>query len=146
MEFHDAIEAATKALKGTMKQEPDGASITLHVPVRGRDVPIELITGGEFITPEVLADAVKTATPREGLFIPSWEHLATMKAEAWFDRTGPEKAKYLLDLANLRDLMAQEAAPLSRREVRRLVRMREDRKRREMLLTIERVFVLLLAS
>lgn len=139
--YHDAIEEAAKALHGHMKLEPDGASITMHVPIRGGDVPVELITGREdFIHPNVLADAVKSAVVREGILVPTWEHLIAMKAEAWFDRTGPEKQKYLLDLSTIRDRTGEERAPLKRRELRRLVEMREARKREEMLRTIERVF------
>jgi predicted RNA-binding protein len=63
-----------------------------------------------------------------------------MKAEAWFDRTGPEKQKYLLDLSTMRERVGEEGVSLKRKELRRLVELRDARKHDEMIRTIERVF------
>lgn len=139
--FEDAIEGTVKALGGHMHWEADGASITAHVPIGGRDIPVEFVLGREdFIEPEVLEDAVEHAEDREGLLVPSWEHIVAMKAEAWFDRTGQEKRKYLEDLRDIGDWMAEHDHSIRRAEVRRVVQMRPDRKHRDMLLTIERIF------
>ncbi len=139
--FQDAIEGAVEALDGHMQWEADGSSITAHVPIGGREIPVEFVLGREdFIEPEVLEDAVGDAEKREGLLVPSWEHIVAMKAEAWFDRTGQEKRKYLEDLRSIGDWMAEHGQGIRRVEVRRVVEMRPDRKHREMLLTIERIF------
>lgn len=136
-DLRDAIER----LGGTMQWEPDGATITAHIPVGGWEIPVEFVFGREnFIEPEVLADAVDVAEERDGVLVPSWEHIVTMKGEAWFDRTGRKREKYLQDLRTIREWMDEEGGSLSRDEVRRLVELRPQRKRREMLLTIGRVF------
>lgn len=141
MQFWDALEEAVDRLGGRMDLEEDGASITAYIPHSGPDIPVEFVLGREdFIEPEVLQDAVETAEEREGILLPSWEHIVTMKAEAWFDRTGQEQRKYLGDLADVRDWMAQADRTLDRAEVQRLVELRPERKRREMMLTIGRVF------
>lgn len=63
-----------------------------------------------------------------------------MKVEAWFDRTGRERDKYLADLRSIREWMDERDGELSGDEVRRLVELRPERKRREMMLTIGRIF------
>lgn len=142
--FEDGLRDAIERLDGRMSWEPDGASITAHVPHGAREIPVEFILGREdFIEPEVLEDAVETAETaeeHEGILVPSWEHIVTMKAEAWFDRTGQEQRKYLSDLADIRDWMAEQDLDLDQAEARRLVGLRPERKRRDMLLTIGRVF------
>lgn len=139
--LHDTIEQAIDRLGGTMAWEPDGATITAHVPVGGREISVEIVFGrDQFIHPEVLEDAVETAEEREGVLVPSWEHIVAMKAEAWFDRTGRQQDKYLADLRSIREWMDEQDGGLSESEVRRLVELRPERKRREMMLTVGRVF------
>lgn len=141
LELQSVLEDAIGRLGGSMRWEPDGASITAHVPVGGREIPVEIVLGrDEFIPPEVLEDAVDTAEEQDGVLVPSWEHLVTMKAEAWFDRTGRRRDKYLEDLRTIRDWMDEQDEGLSEGEVRRLVGLRPERKRREILLTIGRIF------
>lgn len=141
VQYWDILEASAKNLHGSMRMGTDGAAFVLHVPVQGRDVPVEIIEGNEdFIPPMVLVDAVETAIRIDGVWVPTWEHIAVMKAEAWFDRTGDMKRKYLEDLATLAGHLRPGAERLNRSELKRLVAMREERKRQDMLLTLERVF------
>lgn len=145
VEFEEAIREAVEKLDGSARWEPDGASITLRVPVNGQDVPVEVILGREdFIQQEVLEDAVDGAGEAEDVLVPSWEHVVAMKAEAWFDRVGEEQRKYLLDLARIADSLDGHDERLDREEIQRIVELRPERKRTEMLRTIERVFAGLL--
>lgn len=145
LQYLDAVDAVCSSLDARYRIEPDGSSITLHVPIDGRDVPVELIEGREdFVQPEVLADAVATGSPREGVVVPTWEHVVTMKAEAWYDRPGRMKQKFLEDLLELRDRLKQESVILSLAEVHRLVAMRTARKRVAMEVELGRIFVDLL--
>lgn len=139
--YHDLLEAVLERLGGTLQLETDGASMTAHIPVRGRNVPVELIEGREdFIQPEVLADAVASSRVIDGVHVPTWEHIVTMKAEAWFDRTGSKKDKFLEDLGELRDRIQDRGASLSRSEVRRLVGMRPERKHDAMNRVVDQTF------
>lgn len=141
LELEETIQEAIARLGGTMQWEPDGASITAHVPVNGREIPVEIVLGrDEFIQPGVLEDAVEGAEDLQGVLVPSWEHIVTTKAEAWFDRAGRRQEKYLADLRTIREWMDDEDESLSSDEVRRLVELRPERKHRDMMLTIGRVF------
>ena len=141
LDLWDGIEEAIQRLGGSVEWEPDGATITAHVPMAGRDLPVEFVLGREnFIEPEVLEDAMETAEKRERVLVPSWEHIVVMKAEAWFDRTGREQETYLRDLTDIRDWMEETGTSLQRGEVERLVELRPERKHREMMLTIGRIF------
>lgn len=141
LELEDKLDDALERLGGTMQWEPDGATITAHVPTGGREIPVEIVLGrDEFISPEVLADAVETAEDRDGVLVPSWEHIVTMKAEAWFDRTGTQRNKYLADLRSIREGMDEQDEDLREDEIHRLIAFRPERKRREMALTIGRIF------
>lgn len=138
--YWDAIELVAKNLGGTVKIEPDGASITMHIRIRDRMVPVELIEGREdFIEPHVLDDAKKSAQDVNGILVPSWEHVAVMKAEAWYDRTGETRAKYREDMVKLASRFAEDGTRLDAAELERLVKLRPERKHEEMLSTIFRV-------
>lgn len=94
----------------------------------------------DFIEPNVLEDAVEGAQERESVLVPSLEHLVVMKAEARFDRTGPQERKYTQDLSALREWMEREKENLDRGEIGRLVAMRPERKHDDLRRTIERMF------
>lgn len=140
--FQDALEEAiVDRLEGRMAWEPDGASLTAHVPVMGKEMPVEIILGREnFIEPEVLEDAVRTAEEQDGVLVPSWEHIVSMKAEAWFDRSIHRKEKYLEDLWEIREILEETGDTLEREEVERLVGMRPERKHPGMTRIVIRVF------
>lgn len=136
----DTLEVIARDLGGHQKLSPDGATTTLWIPVRGLMVPVGLIEGGsEFITPEVLRDAIKTATVIAGAYVPSWEHFIAMKAEAHFDRTGEAQRKYLADLTLIRDRLPI-GSRLDAKELERVIRLRPSRKHADMLATAFRIF------
>ncbi|MBI4394341.1 MAG: nucleotidyltransferase [Euryarchaeota archaeon] len=137
------IERVAAALHGHYRIEPDGASISLYVPTPNGDVPVELIEGREdFISPEVLKDAVMTAGKADDIYVPSWEHLVAMKAEAMFDRVGAQKARFSEDLLQMAKTLSASGEMLGRGEVNRIVALRPERKRDAMRLALERIFAL----
>ena len=139
--YWDAVGAVAQSLGGTVKLEPDGASITMHISTPHGMAPVELIEGREdFIEPHVLKDATETAHDVDGVLVPSWEHIAAMKAEAWFDRTGEARGKYREDMVKLAARFATDGTRLHAAELERLVRLRPARKQAEMLGTLFRVF------
>ena len=134
--YWDVLDAVATALGGHYKFEKDGASVTMHINVQGRMVPVEFIEGREdFIEPHVLADALKSAKMVDGVYVPSWEHLVAMKTEAFFDRTGVKRQKYLDDLGTMRERIEREGTKLDAGELERVIRLRPERKHQEMLLT-----------
>jgi hypothetical protein len=86
-----------------VRWEPDGRSLTVMVPVGDREVPVELVLGGEdWIGESVLEDAVRTGEHRGGLVIPTPEHLFVMKAEAAVDRRdGRVSGKFRQDMVQI---------------------------------------------
>lgn len=129
----DGLEAGLRKTGGHFRIEQDGASITAHVPVGDALVMVELIEGRpEWIAPEVLLDAVRTArrTP-QGILVPTAEHLLVMKAEAYADRQGPRKAEFLQDLASIVEAFFP-GGQIDDEEVERLVAMRRSGKREAM--------------
>lgn len=70
--YYDALDWAVQRLGGPPpKLATDGSSITLWIPVEGRDVPVEVIEGREdFIDPVVLSDGMATATHHNDLYPP----------------------------------------------------------------------------
>ncbi len=140
--FQEALEEAiVDRLGGRMAWEPDGASITAHIPTPTQEIPVEIILGREdFIDPKVLDDAVASAEEHDGVLVPSWEHIVTMKAEAWFDRSGERKRAYRLDLREIANRLEETEANLQEDAIDRLVRLRPERKRREMKKIIYRIF------
>jgi predicted nucleotidyltransferase len=137
----DRLQETVEAEGGHLRLEPDGKSMTLFTVVDDRTVPVELIFGGEdWISPEVLADAVRTGSERGGLYVPSSEHLFTMKAEAAIDRrVGDVALKSRADMVQISFEAQRTRRPLDPVEVRRLVRMRPGRKRARMLALCEDV-------
>lgn len=134
--YWTVVEEVAHALGGHHKFEKDGASITLHIRVRGQMVPVEFIEGREdFIEPEVLADALKSAKVVDGIHVPSWEHLVAMKTEAWYDRTGEKRVKYLADLGRIRERVEAARESLKAAELERVIKLRPARKHEEMLAT-----------
>jgi hypothetical protein len=134
--YWTVLDEIATALKGHYKFEKDGASVTLQITVRGRMVPVEFIEGREdFIEPHVLADALKSAKVVEGVYVPTWEHLVGMKTEAYFDRTGEKKTKYLADLGVIRERIEAAGEKLGAAELERVIRLRPEKKHQEMLQT-----------
>ncbi|MHB8584889.1 MAG: nucleotidyltransferase [Thermoplasmatota archaeon] len=70
--YLDATQDLARQLGGNAILEKDGASITLNISVRGKMVSVELIEGAdEWISPAILADAVKTAENVGNILVPS---------------------------------------------------------------------------
>lgn len=88
----------------------------------------------------MLEDAKRSAQDVNGILVPSWEHVAVMKAEAWFDRTGEVRNKYREDMVKLAALSAKNGTTLDAAELERLVRLRPARKHDDMLATVFRLF------
>jgi len=128
--MHDQLERAVAARGGHVRWEPDGRSMTLAYPVDDRLVPVEIILGGEdWISPEVLADAVATGTHTGSVLVPSPEHLLVMKAEAYFDRrVEPGHERFRDDMVHIVEALERRGEALDPSEVRRLVVMRSQRK------------------
>ncbi len=116
--------------RGRLRWEPDGRSLTVIVPIGDRDVPVELVLGGEdWIGEDVLVDAVRTGVRREGVVVPTPEHLFVMKAEAAVDRrTGYEASKFRQDMVQIARAVRSKDASLDMEEIERLIRMRPARK------------------
>jgi hypothetical protein len=118
-----------------VRWEPDGRSLTVMVPVGDREVPVELVLGGEdWIGESVLEDAVRTGEHRGGLVIPTPEHLFVMKAEAAVDRRdGRVSGKFRQDMVQIAGAARDAGRGLDLDEIDRLVRMRPRRKRAALL-------------
>lgn len=143
--FYDDVEMISKSLEGRFQLMADGASITLYIPIGRADVPIEIIEGREdFIEPDVLSDALSSATQQGHVKIPTWAHLICMKAEAWFDRTGPEKSKFLEDLLEIKARLTRTSSLLDQHELERIIKLRPGRKHLEMRAILFREFAELL--
>ncbi|MHB8584888.1 MAG: hypothetical protein ACYDDF_03510 [Thermoplasmatota archaeon] len=63
-----------------------------------------------------------------------------MKAEAYYDRVGLAKQKYLEALTLVRGRLEEGGVTLKRAELERVVRMRHERKHDDMLTILFRVF------
>jgi predicted nucleotidyltransferase len=135
IEVHETLEAAVQEGGGRVRWEPDGRSMTVHFPIEDREIPVEIVLGGEdWISPEVLKDAVSTGTSIEGVMVPSPEHLLAMKAEAYFDRRAePGVERFRDDMVDIVSGASDLDVSLDLDEVRRLVLMRPERKRTVML-------------
>lgn len=115
---------------GHLRWEPDGRSMTVHVPIEGRLVPVEIVLGGEdWISPEVLEDAVRTGIPVGNVMVPTPEHLLVMKAEAFFDRRAEHGVeRFRNDMLDIVEGTNRFDIQLDIVEVGRLVMMRPERK------------------
>ncbi len=114
---------------------PDGAAILMNATFEGKVVTVEIIEGGgdHFILPEVLEDMEKTSSIVDGIFVPTWEHLILMKAEAYVDRRADEtKRKYLDDLVELHSELRSTGKTIGEEELDRIIRLRSSRKRTEL--------------
>jgi hypothetical protein len=120
---------------GWARIEPDGRSISVHLPVKDRLVLVEVVMGGEdWIQQDVLEDAVRTAEEIDGAMVPSLEHLFVMKAEVFVDRRDAHSVnKARQDMVRITMDLRDDGAMLDMREVRRLVLMRPKRKHDRML-------------
>jgi len=135
--FFDRLSSALEREGGHLRIEPDGASMTAFVPTRAGLVPVEVIEGREdFISPAVLADAVRSARQVGEFLVPSAEHLLVMKAEAYSDRTGPARAKFGADILEV-VATCFGAGAVNEHEVNRLLNLRPVRKREAMARVIQ---------
>ena len=75
----------------------------------------------------------KTSSIVDGIFVPTWEHLILMKAEAYVDRRADEtKRKYLDDLVELHSELRSTGKTIGEEEMDRIIRLRPSRKRTEL--------------
>ena len=85
VEMQERLESIVKEEGGHVRWEPDGRSMTVAYPLADRLIPVEIVLGGEdWISPEVLEDAIGTGTYIDHVLVPSPEHLLVMKAEAYW--------------------------------------------------------------
>lgn len=136
IEYWDKLEAITKDLNGNIKLESDGASATLHFDYLNKRIMVELIDSGgpHFITKEVVDDMVDTADEIDGLYIPTFEHIIVMKAEAYTDRidSDPHKQDFFDDLVMLSNYLSENDLELDSDEINRIINLRIKRKREKM--------------
>ena len=130
VEVQERLEAAVVKEGGHARWEPDGRSMTVAYPLADRLIPIELVLGGEdWISPEVLEDAIRTGTDVGRVLVPSPEHLLVMKAEAFYDRMAePGHERFRDDMVQVVEGAERVGRALDPAEVRRLVLMRPSRK------------------
>jgi len=134
-ELLEILTATIEPGGGRARIEPDGRSISVHLPVQDRLVLVEIVMGGEdWIQQDVLEDAVRTAEEIDGVMVPSLEHLYVMKAEVFVDRRDAHSVnKARQDMVRITTDLRDDGAMLDMREVRRLVLMRPKRKHDRML-------------
>ncbi len=135
VKMQERLEAVVVDGGGHVHWEPDGRSMTVHFPIGDRLIPVEVLLGGEdWISPEVLEDAVRTGTFIGSLVLPSPEHLLVMKAEAFHDRRAePGVERFLDDMVEIVEGASSLGVRFKPEEVTRLVLMRHQRKRDSML-------------
>ncbi len=131
----DLLQMVAKMFNGNIILHPDGATIQMNTIFEGKTVTVEIIEGGgdHFLLPEVLQDIVATAKIDEGIYVPTWEHLIIMKAEAHIDRRASElKKKYLDDLVELHSELVALQKSISEKELDRIIELRSLRKQAEL--------------
>lgn len=130
MALYDRLEAVVDVNGGRVRWEPDGRSMTLHYPIGDRLIPVELVLGGEdWISPEVLEDAIGTGTLSGRVLVPSPEHLLVMKAEAYYDRMADSHDnRFKDDMVQIVDGATRAGMTLDPQEIHRLILMRPPRK------------------
>ncbi len=130
VEMQERLVAIVEEKGGHVRWEPDGRSMTVAYPLADRFIPVEIVLGGEdWISPEVLEDAIGTGTYVGQVLVPSPEHLLVMKAEAYYDRMaerGHERFKD--DMVQIVEGTERNRKGLDPLEVQRLVLMRPPRK------------------
>jgi len=135
LEMHERLESIVKEDGGHVRWEPDGRSMTVAYPLADRLIPVEIILGGEdWISPEVLEDAIGTGTYTGHVLVPSPEHLLVMKAEAYYDRMAEHgHERFRDDMVQIVDGTERTGKDLVPSEVQRLVLMRPSRKHATMM-------------
>ena len=130
VEVQERLEAVVEKEGGHVRWEPDGRSMTVAYPLADRLVPVELVLGGEdWISLDVLEDAIRTGTDLGRVLVPSPEHLLVMKAEAFYDRMAePGHERFRDDMVQVAEGTERIGGALDPDEVRRLVLMRHSRK------------------
>lgn len=130
VKMQDLLEAIVVENGGHVRWEPDGRSLTVAYPLADRLIPVEIVLGGEdWISPEVLEDAIGTGTYKGHVLVPSPEHLLVMKAEAYYDRMAePGHERFKDDMVQIVEGTERKEIGLDPSEVQRLVLMRPSRK------------------
>ena len=130
VEMQERLDSIVREKGGHVRWEPDGRSMTVAYPMDDRFIPVEIILGGEdWISPEVLEDAIGTGTYMGHVLVPSPEHLLVMKAEAYFDRmTEPGHERFRDDMVQIVEGIERNRKSLYPAEIQRLVLMRPSRK------------------
>jgi len=130
MTMYDQLEAVVNVKGGRIRWEPDGRSMTLYYPIDDRLIPVEFVLGGEdWISPDVLEDAVGTGTLSGRVLVPSPEHLLVMKAEAYYDRMAESSDnRFKDDMVQIVDGVTRAGMALNPQEIHRLILMRPFRK------------------
>jgi len=131
----DLLQEVANIFDGNIILQPDGASIQMNTIYEGKNVTVEIIEGGgeHFLLPEVLRDIEITAEIVEGIYVPTWEHVIIMKAEAYVDRRASEqKRKYLDDLVEIHTELFSVQKMISETELDRIIELRPSRKRAEL--------------
>jgi len=135
--YWNKLEAIKERMDGSLNIERGGSTATLIVSLEGKEVTVEVIdAGGEkFLTKEVIDDMIDKSEEIEGLYLPSLEHIVVSKAEAYMDRTegDPNKEKFRQDLVKIRELLKEEELKLASEEIERIVNLRVERKRDQLL-------------
>ncbi|MBS3782183.1 MAG: nucleotidyltransferase [Candidatus Thermoplasmatota archaeon] len=141
-EYWDKLEAIKERIDGSLNIEIGGSTATLIASLEGKEVTIEVIdAGGEkFLTREVIDDMIDRSEEIEGVYVPSVEHIVVTKAEAHLDRTekDPSKEKFRQDLVNIRKLLKKKELELASEEIERIVDLRVERKRDQLLTVVKR--------
>ena len=130
VEMQERLDSIVREKGGHVRWEPDGRSMTVAYPLDDRLIPVEIILGGEdWISPEVLEDAIGTGTYMDHVLVPSPEHLLVMKAEAYFDRMAePGHERFRDDMVQIVEGIERNRKSLFPAEIQRLVLMRPSRK------------------
>lgn len=133
--MQERLESVVTEKGGHVRWEPDGRSLTLAYPLADKLIPVEIVLGGEdWISPEVLEDAIGTGTYIGHVLVPSPEHLLVMKAEAYYDRMAePGHERFKDDMVQIVEGTEMNEINLDPSEVQRLVLMRPPRKQRIMI-------------
>ena len=142
VEYWDKLEDIKEKIGGTLNMERGGSTATLIARLDEQEVIIELIdAGGEkFLTKEVIDDMIEKAEKIEGVYVPSIEHLAVAKAEAFLDRNegDPGKEKFRQDIIKIRERLKAKDLELTGEEIKRIVDLRVGRKRDRLLKVVKK--------
>jgi len=141
-EYWDKLEAIKERMDGSLNIEKGGSTATLIGSLEGKEVTIEVIDswGEKFLTKEVIDDMIDKSEEIEGIYVPSVEHIVVAKAEAYMDRTegDPNKEKFRQDLVKIRELLKEEKMELAGGEIERIVNLRVERKKDQLLNVVKR--------